>query len=303
MAIGVVWAGATLTRVMVEATERKRITRRFSTYADSKLVDYVLETGLESFEGENREVTVVFTDFANFTALSEKLGAKIVPLLNDLLGELVPVIGESHQGYVNKFMGDGIMFFYNAPRQVRDHACDAVATVLDMQLKLAEFNQRLAREGLPLLAMRGGIATGIAVVGDAGYSERSDYTCLGDSVNLASRLEGANKVTGTHTLINDRAAELLDGQFLIRPIGKIQAVGKKEAVMCYEPITKADAATDIQREHAAISSRLVEAFTSGRFEDCLGIAREMEAAFGAAKLSSLYRSMCEKLHLHEPPGD
>ncbi len=301
LGIGMVWGGCTLTRVMVEQRERARITRRFGNYADSKLVDHVMENEELSFEGENREVTVVFTDFANFTSLSERLGEKIVLVLNELLGELVPVIRDTHQGYVNKFMGDGIMFFYNAPKHVRDHAADAVATVLDMQVKLTEFNIRLRDRGLPELAMRGGIASGTVVVGDAGGGGRSDYTCLGDAVNLSSRLEGANKVTGTHTLINDRAAELLNGQFLVRPIGKIQAVGKKEAVMCYEPLAKADAATDGQRQLVAVTGRLVDAFVAARFDECLTIAGEMETLFGPAKLPALYRSMCER-YLHEPPG-
>ena len=131
---------------------------------------------------------------------------------------------------------------------------------LDMQVKLTEFNKRLRERGLPELAMRGGIASGTVVVGDAGGGGRSDYTCLGDAVNLSSRLEGANKVTGTHTLINDRAAELLDGQFLIRPIGKIQAVGKEAAVMCYEPLAKAADATDRDRALAALTTKMIEAF-------------------------------------------
>ena len=223
-------------------------------------------------------MTVVFTDFANFTALSESSAPKIVPLLNDLLGELVPVIGESHQGYVNKFMGDGIMFFYNAPQQVRDHACDAVATVLDMQLKLAEFNQRLAREGLPLLAMRGGIATGIAVVGDAGYSERSDYTCLGIA-STSPRVSRVRTKSPAHTPSSTTAQPncSMDSSSSVQSV-KYRPSGRK-AVMCYEPITKADAATENRRKLAAIR-RGWSRPSRGRFDDCLGIAREMEAAFG-----------------------
>lgn len=301
-AIGVVWGGCTLTRVMVEATERRRITRAFSTQVDSKLVDYLLETGQDSFPGENREVTVVFTDFANFTALSEKMGEKIVLVLNQLLGELVPVIREAHQGYVNKFLGDGIMFFYNAPKLIRDHATDAVATVLDMQVKLKEFNVRLRERGLPELAMRGGIASGVVVVGDAGYVDRGEYTCLGDAVNLSSRLEGANKITGTHTLINDRAAELMEGQFLVRPIGRIQAVGKSAAIMCFEPIVRATEASDEQRKLVEMTTRMVDAFIARQFESSTAIAFEIDAAFGESKLTILYRSMCKR-YLSEPPGD
>src|SRR5439155_14634255 len=104
-----------------------------------------------------------------------------------LLGELVPVIRDHHQGYVNKFLGDGIMFFFNAPRDNPRHAADAVATVLDMHAALHRFNQRLRERGLPPLDMRAGVATGEMIVGDAGGAGTTDYTVLGDVVNLGAR--------------------------------------------------------------------------------------------------------------------
>src|SRR6185436_4347610 len=106
----------------------------------------------------------------------------------------------------------------------------------------------------------------------AGGGGRSDYTVLGDAVNLSSRLEAANKQTGTHTLINGRAAELLDGQFLVRPVGKIQVVGQEQAGMCYEPMARSEAATDKQRQVAAATTKMVESFTCGNFEQCLAHA-------------------------------
>ena len=292
----VVWGGCTVIRGGVEARHREHIKRRFSNYADQRLVDYVLENENVTFEGESREMTVVFTDLAGFTTLSERLGEKIVPVLNELLGELVPVISDHHQGYINKFLGDGIMFFYNAPRLNPQHATNAVGSVLDMQAKLAEYNLRLRERGLPELSMRAGVASGNMIVGDAGGGGRSDYTVLGDAVNLSSRLEAANKQTGTHTLINARAAELLDGKFLVRPIGRIQVVGQEQAGMCYEPMARADAATDKQREVAAITTKMVESFAAGSFGHCVAHAAELDAACGgsSAKLTALYREMCER---------
>src|SRR5439155_8265934 len=222
---------------------------------DPKLVSYLVETEIR-FDGEKREMTVVFTDLAGFTALSEKLGERIVPLLNELLGELVPVIRDHHQGYVNKFLGDGIMFFFNAPRLQPTHAADAVATVLDMQTKLAEFNVRLRSRGLPELSMRAGICTGEMIVGDAGGAGAADYTVLGDSVNLASRLEAANKHTGTRTLMTARTVELLGAQFIVRPVGKLKVVGKEEAVAVYEPLASSRQATPADEKLAQLTTAM-----------------------------------------------
>ena len=144
--------------------------------------------------------------------------------------------------------------------------------------------------------MRAGVARGNMIVGDAGGGGRSDYTVLGDAVNLSARLEAANKQTGTHTLINARAHELLDGTFLLRPVGKIQVVGQENAGMCYEPMARADAATDKQREIAAITSKMVDSFAVASFGHCLAHAAELDAACGgsSAKLTALYRGMCEQ---------
>src|SRR5205814_2875552 len=139
---------------------------------------------------------VGFTDLADFTALSERLKEQTVPLLGEYLGEMVPII-RKRGGYVNKFIGDGIMFFFGAFQPDPRHALDAVESVLEMHEALARFNQRLAREGRPTLMMRAGVNTGEVVVGDSGPPDASDFTALGDPVNFASRLESANKAVGT----------------------------------------------------------------------------------------------------------
>jgi class 3 adenylate cyclase/CHASE2 domain-containing sensor protein len=300
LAIGVAWSGCTLTRVIVETAERARITRRFSSYADPKLVNYVLEHPEVSFDGEVREMTVVFSDLVGFTSLSESLGEKIVPVLNELLGELVPVIRDHHNGYVNKFLGDGIMFFYNAPMKNHQHARDAVASVLDMHATIHRFNDRLRERGMPELAMRAGVASGDMIVGDAGGAGRNDYTVLGDVVNLGARLEPANKVMGTHTMMNARTAELLDGTFLFRPLGKLRVVGKDESVAAFEPISRIAEATPAQTMLAEHTRDVVDCFIAGEFVKCLATVEKMEQDCGPSKLTALYRKLCER-YLADPP--
>jgi class 3 adenylate cyclase/CHASE2 domain-containing sensor protein len=302
MAGGFVWGGMTLTRYIVERAERARITSRFRSYVDEQLVDFVLEhPHRDIFEGEEQELTVAFTDMAGFTTLMEKMGTKIVPILNEYMGRMVPVI-QNNGGYVNKFLGDGIMFFYGAPRPNPDHAARAVTTVLEMQLAIRSFNEWLKEQGQDPVAVRAGVATGFMIVGDAGPRKRSDYTVLGDSVNLSSRLESANKHVGTSSMISGRTAELLNGTFLLRPIGKIQVVGKSETVMVFEPLALNDQATDEQKKFAEMTKRMVDAFTAGQFQECLEAIAAAEEAFGKGKLFTMYAQACA-VHIANPPSD
>ncbi len=202
MVIVLVSVTLTIIRYRAAEAERNRLTKRFRSYVDPKLVNYVIENPDEvRLTGTVKEMSVVFTDLEGFTTLSEALKEKTVPMLSEYMGEMVPLI-RSHNGYVNKFLGDGIMFFFNAPYPNTDHAADAVSSVLDMQRAMIPFNEKLKSQGLPTLNMRVGIVSGDMVVGDAGPENASDYTVLGDNVNLASRLEGANKMTGTNTMIH-----------------------------------------------------------------------------------------------------
>ena len=301
VAVGGVFAGCTLAKLVLERRERARITRRFSSYVDPKIVDYVVKhPDLVHFEGQIREMTVVFCDVAGFTHLTETHGSETVVMLNALWGVMVPVI-RRNGGIVNKFLGDGVMFFYGAPEQSPNHARDAVATVLAMRKALEEFNRTVAAaRKWPPLGLRWGVSTGTMVVGDAGSgdtgsgSRAADYTVLGDNVNLASRLEGANKAVGTAALVTDRTVELSkDAGVLFRPIGRLRVVGKREGVMAYEPMALTANATDEQQRLAADTRAVVEAFMGGRFAECIAALDRMDAAHGPAKVAALYRDRCE----------
>lgn len=288
--------------------QRRHVTRRFESYVDPALVKYVLENPqTEHIAGEVRELTVVFTDLEGFTALTERLREGAVSLLNEYLRLMVPLI-RSHNGYRNKFLGDGMMFFYGAPEQNPDHAIHAVATVLKMQETMVTFNALIASrreefgDALPQLAMRTGVSSGQMIVGDAGPEEASDYTVLGDTVNLGARLESANKQLGTRILLSERTVELIPPNlFLLRPVGRIQVAGLKRAVLTYEPLAHLDQATARQKAAAALQTRLVERFHAADFHRCLELVAEAERDFGPGKLTGVYRSLSER-YLHSPPG-
>jgi hypothetical protein len=230
------------------------------------------------------------------------------------MGLMVPLI-RRYDGYVNKFLGDGIMFFYGAPRENPDHTSDAVATVLAMQQAMEPFNRELAEQGLPTVRMRAGIATGPMVVGDAGPPEAADYTVLGDTVNLAARLESANKATGTYIMLAQRTAELLDDNCLLRPLARLQVIGKSQNIMTYEPLgytavphatdedkdegsepsLQGPVVTEEQRHLCTLTEQMVHAYVAGRFDDCLAAADRLDEKFGPTKLTDLYRSSCREM--------
>jgi class 3 adenylate cyclase len=297
-----VWSVLTAWRYLVERRERARIRARFQSYVDPALVSYVEEhPEVVSFAGEQKELTVVFTDLAGFTTISEKLGAKTVPLLNRYMGLMVPVIA-NHNGIVNKFLGDGIMFFFGAPRESAFHAADAVSTVMKMQEALIPFNKELTEQGLPNVKMRAGVTSGLMVVGDAGPPQRSDYTVLGDVVNLAARLESGNKYTGTLIQISERTVQLLNGLFLVRPLARLQVVGKSEYVQTYEPLAFADDATDLQKLLAHKTQVMIDSYIAAKFEECIAAADALDAMFGESKLAALYRTNC-KTYMTNPVAD
>ncbi len=301
-AIIIVWSGLTLVRLIAEARERARITRRFQSYVDPALVKYVIEhPELARLEGQVREMTVIFTDLAGFTTFAETLREKAVSVLGRYISRMTPVI-RRHKGLVHRFMGDGIMFSYGAPIANPEQAADGVATVLEMFDVLEGLNAELITECLPRLNMRAGVCTGTAVVGDSGADDAAEYACLGDTTNTAARLESANKSVGTSKLISARTVELLSGQFLVRPIGRLILVGKTVALMTYEPLAKIADATEAQKELARLTTLMFDHFIAARFTDSIAAANLLDEVAGKSKLSALYREISLE-HLAAPPLD
>jgi class 3 adenylate cyclase/CHASE2 domain-containing sensor protein len=297
-----IWGTLTLTNLIIEAREKARITRRFRSYVDPRLVNYLIEhPEVGRMEGEVREMTVVFSDLAGFTTFTEKLREKAVKILGRYMVKMVPPIRE-HHGLIHRFMGDGIMFSYNAPIPNPNMADDAVATILEMHANLAKLNEELVAEGYPALSMRIGINTAMAVIGDSGSEEASEYACLGDATNTAARLEGANSATGTHSLISARTVELLAGKYLVRPVAKLLLVGKTEGIMTYEPLVIMESAIDAQKKLVELTTTMVDHYLAGRFQECITAADHMDEVLVPSKLTNLYRQHCQE-YLAEPPVD
>jgi class 3 adenylate cyclase/CHASE2 domain-containing sensor protein len=293
--IALVWSGCTLLTLIAEKRQRALIRQRFRTYVDPRLVEYVEQHPTKAaFDGERREMTVVFTDLVGFTKLTETLGEETIGMLNQLWARVVPVI--RRDGYLNKFLGDGIMFFYGAPQNSELHAVHAVRAVLEMRNVMRRFNEEVTvPQNLPSLDLRIGLSTGTMIVGDAGAgAAASDYTVLGDNVNLGSRLEGASKYFGTCNLATARTAELAGDEFLFRPIANIRVVGKQHGVMTCEALGFRADATQQQLHLIQLTRQLVDAHQTEELDECLLVAEEMDKTFGASKLTAIYRDQIQR---------
>ncbi len=214
--------------------EKNKIRNTFGRYISKEVVDGFL-SGKLSLElgGERKEMSVLMSDIRDFTELSEKLPPEeVVRLLNRYLTEMVHVI-TTHGGTVDKFIGDAILAVFGWPLYRQDHVAMAVDAGLSMQEKLAELNASFAREGKPPLKMGIAIHTGVAVAGNIGSQEKMQYTVIGDSVNLASRMEGANKRLGTDFIVSEAVYKAVEDRFEFKDVGVNAVRGRKEPVHIY----------------------------------------------------------------------
>ncbi|WP_420474419.1 CHASE2 domain-containing protein [Noviherbaspirillum sp. ST9] len=232
--IFVTWLGSGAAAFLEERRKRAEVRRAFGHYVSPAVIEQMLaQPERLRLGGERREVTLLFSDLAGFTSISEKLDPEeVAEIMNFYLTEMgAIVIGQN--GTLDKFIGDAVMAFWNAPLDDPDHALHACEAALKMQQAMRAVNDALRRKGMAELSMRIGVHTGMAVVGNMGSTERFDYTAIGDSVNLAARLEGANKVYGTGILVSGATADALRGRLPLRHMDRVRLKGKSEAVEVY----------------------------------------------------------------------
>ncbi|QEP44645.1 adenylate/guanylate cyclase domain-containing protein [Ectothiorhodospiraceae bacterium BW-2] len=184
--------------------------------------------------GERREMTAFFSDIASFSSFSEQMSPEeLVHILNEYLTAMCDII-IAHGGIIDKFEGDAIIAFWGAPLERQDHALQAALASIRMQQFMQHFSEQIKAERGFSLSVRMGVNSGPMVVGNMGSKQRMDYTIMGDAVNLASRLEGANKFFGSKIMISEQTRQLAGEQIVTRYLDTVQVVGKKEPVIVYE---------------------------------------------------------------------
>jgi adenylate cyclase len=213
------YVGITAYRYITERRQKAMIKGIFSLYLHPDVVNEITaDPDKLQLGGVKKELTVLFSDIVNFTTISEKMQPEeLVILLNDFLDRMTEII-KKHYGTLDKYIGDAIVAFWGAPKSLEDHALRACKTALEMQRILVEMRTQLITEKKPPLSIRIGLNTGPMVVGNMGGTERIAYTVIGDSVNLGSRLESANKQYGTSIMISENTYEKVKNDVIVREL-------------------------------------------------------------------------------------
>ena len=251
-------------RNFTEFAEKRKLKEAFGRYVSPELVAQISEhPELLKLGGERRAITALFLDIENFTNLSESLEPQaVVSVINTYFDALSKVI-MSKGGTVDKFEGDAIMALFGAPVSSEDHGLKGVETALAIREKMAELNASTGYK----LNIRIGLATGDAIVGNMGSENRFDYTAMGDTVNTASRLEGANKFYSTRILVTEGTYEAAKGQFFMRQVDLVCLKGKDKAIRIYEVLGPLAGATEEGHKVVIEWDKALEAYRAGRFEE------------------------------------
>ncbi|KNC83301.1 hypothetical protein SARC_04445 [Sphaeroforma arctica JP610] len=229
--------------------------RSFSKYVPPSVVKILVEQGQEArLGGHRRVISIFFSDIAGFSQLSETVDLdQLLPLLGTYLQEMSVLI-QDNEGIIDKFIGDHIMALWNAPDSVSEHAYKACETALLSQARLTSMRWEWEAVGCPYLQSRIGIHTGDAIVGNFGSADRLNYTALGDSVNLASRLQGLNDMYGTDIIISAETQALVSESFVCRPLDVVAVKGRQQPIWVYELVAHRDAVTPEQADGVALFS-------------------------------------------------
>ncbi|MGD9920694.1 MAG: adenylate/guanylate cyclase domain-containing protein, partial [Pseudorhodoplanes sp.] len=294
--------------------DRRRIRSAFSHYLSPTLVEQLANSPKKLvLGGETRDMTILFSDVRGFTTISETFKDDpqgLTKLMNRLLTPLTNSIIE-HKGTIDKYIGDAIMAFWNAPLEVPGHEVNACAAALDMLRKIDELNHEREAEaledGLPFLPMKIGLGinSGTCVVGNMGSDLRFDYSVLGDPVNLASRLEGRTKTYGTPIILGARTAEKVNGRFAALRIDLITVKGKTEPESIYALLgDHAVAESGSFRTIADLTEEMLTLYRSRDWagaENALQRAKQAEETYGLTEVFDLYLSRIETFRVAPPP--
>lgn len=303
------WAFVTLFRQLTAEREKRIFEKQLGQYTSKAIAERLAanpEAAAAFKSVQSRDITVLFTDLANFTTISENQDAETIQyVLNKYLERMSKVIWQ-RRGLINKFMGDGVMAFFNASVDPQaDHARLGVEVTLDGFDEMEKIKSEEAdgpyRELFARLGMRAGIATGICKNGDFGSELKADYTVIGDVVNLAARLEPANKVFGTRLLCPASTRDRVIDHFEFRYLAELQVKGKTKTVPVYEVLGRKGAVDAAVLEYAARFEAAVALYRERKFDECIRAFMRILARrpddLGAAR----YIDACEELKSFPPP--
>ena len=293
--------GAFAWSYLTEDRQRRLVLKALSQYVSPHVADEIArDPSALRLGGQRREMTVMFSDIQGFTDLSETLESqKLSELLNFYLGEMSAMI-LAHDGTLDKYIGDAIMSFWNAPIRQADHAAGACRAALAMRSREAEIQSQLAAMGASRLLTRIGINTGPMVFGNMGSPQKFNYSVLGDSVNLASRLEGANKFYGSRILIAESTARAVGDQFVVRQLDLLRVKGKLQPIAVFELMDEGKAAGDLA-ERVKLYEQALGLYRRQQWEQAAAILDDLHRRFPDDHPAAALRKRIDLLR-DDPPG-
>ena len=256
--------------------------------------------------GEEKVVTVLFADIKGFTTLCESSAPEaVLTVLNRYLSEITRII-ENNSGVVDKYTGDSVMALFGAPLSRGNDAENAVKAALAIQACMAELNAINRAEGMALMEAGIGIHTGLVVAGNLGSQNRLNYTVIGDSVNLAARLEGLTRKYNTGNIVSD-ASRAQAPDFVYRELDLVQVAGKSEPVRIYEVMGEASQLTDVRRQELQAFADALAAYRAQQWEDAtarfMALQETLPSRERAMSLYSVYLERMEYLPRRNLPAD
>ncbi|MDG4476916.1 CHASE2 domain-containing protein [Thiovibrio frasassiensis] len=292
----------TLFNYFFEGQKKRFISSAFGHYVSPQIVHQLLEHPEKlSLQGEEKNLTVLFSDIRGFTSISEKMTSEeLGHFMNEYLTAMSHLIFE-HKGTVDKFIGDAIMAIWGAPIEDSDHAANCVRAAFRMMAQLDTLQTDWQKRGLPDVAIRIGINTGVMSVGNFGSDQRFDYTVMGDNVNLASRLEGANKTYGTSIAISEYTKTALGEGFYCRLLDLVRVKGKEIPVRIYEPLCEGEPEPELKKETELFAAALHH-YANREFQEAAEIILALNNAH-PTPLYALYLDRLSHFAANPPPED
>ncbi len=302
VAVCFLFTALTFLNYFLQERETRHLRFLFSQYLAPAVVEDLMKNQDHLvLNGEERELSILFSDIRNFTCMAEKMPpTALCSFLNEYLTPMTQAIME-RRGTVDKFIGDAVMAFWNAPLTTPDHVAQACNCALDMLEELALLNAFWQERGLglPFIRIGIGIHCGVVRVGNMGSQQRFEYTVIGDAVNLASRLEGLTKLYGTDILVSNTVYEQLHNQgFIFRPVDRVRVVGRKEVVPVYQLLGKPVSYMVDAKEQQQYSVAL-GLYEQGNFSSAALLFRQLTALYPQDRLYALYLKRCR--HWAEKP--
>jgi adenylate cyclase len=288
-------------RFVVADKDRRLLQKSFALYLAPHVINRMLSSSkLPELGGETRNVTVFFSDIEGFSLIAENMSPdSLMSLMNEYLSEMTDII-ESHGGYVDKYIGDSIVAVFGAPADDPDHAANAARAALDCCARLAELNDSSAAFRECRLSQRIGINSGEALVGNFGSRRRFNYSVMSDAVNLASRLEGANKFYGTTITASEATVALTGEAFAWRELDAVRVKGRVQALKIYQLLARSDELTAAQQ---ALTRNYAEGLAHWRAREFELAAKCFDRFACNDRPSQLFRERAQELAQNPPAED